>query len=580
MGGSSRCRAGAPALSLDDAVPGAGTPSARSRPSGALALELGLLRAAYAERLLDKLAAIRADLEAAWDCGPADARWAHARRLVHRLRGSAGSYGFGGVSDAMAQLEWRLEQLRTQPVSAEAWAEITRLLRHAHQAAASTPAPSSHPPARGPILSSLPSASFAASLAHLLVIDDDPDVLGQVALYGRAASLDVTTARDGHSAIRSARGRAVDVALVDLHLARGDCAAEVVRGLRGLPGHQGLPVVAFSADDSVRNRIAACEAGASLFLRKPVDMEELAVSIRGLLEHQRREVVRVLLVDDDPEYSRALCRRLSQRGWFVEVLPEPGRIFEVLSEVEPHLLLLDVGMPTSGYDLCRVLRASQAWQGLPVLFLTGSDDAQTIVRCYDVGGDDCIAKTAPLRQLEARARLRLQRTRLFQRMAHEDALTGLLTRRALADSFDQRMAEAARRGREVSIVLFDIDQFKQVNDSHGHAAGDRVLRHFGRLLTTELRAEDAKSRWGGEEFLVVMPETALRDAAATAERVLTLFSACCFVGDDGGSFNCTFSAGVATFPRDADSPAELLRRADGRLYAAKTGGRARVVGRD
>jgi len=254
-------------------------------------------------------------------------------------------------------------------------------------------------------------------------------------------------------------------------------------------------------------------------------------------------------------------------------------LFEALGDVRPDLMLLDVMMPVSGFDVCRVVRSSPIWQDLPIVFLTGATDHETLVACYSVGGDDYVKKPIMENELVARVRLRLERMRSLRQRAFEDGLTGLLTRAAFADVVTQRLSEAARRERPLSIALLDLDQFKHINDTYGHLAGDRVLRGLGRLLKQQFRTEDVRARWGGEEFAVACYE---EDALATSrgiERALGEFRSLVFRADGGELFSATFSAGIACFPVDGGTLDALIQRADSRLYAAKRAGRNRVVTR-
>jgi diguanylate cyclase (GGDEF)-like protein len=258
-------------------------------------------------------------------------------------------------------------------------------------------------------------------------------------------------------------------------------------------------------------------------------------------------------------------------------LSDTELLFDKLADVRPDLLLLDVMMPVSGFDLCKVIRASPAWQELPIVFLTGATDRETLVACFSVGGDDYARKPILEEELLARVRLRLERAQMFRQRAHEDPLTGLLTRAAFSDIVGQRLAECARRKRPLSISLIDIDRFKHVNDTYGHLAGDRVLRGLGRLLRSRFRSEDVRGRWGGEEFVVGLYEEGTETAAAVLDRLRAEFRQLEFAGDHGEPFQATFSAGVASFPEDGEQLDALMRRADARLYAAKRSGRDRVA---
>ena len=173
--------------------------------------------------------------------------------------------------------------------------------------------------------------------------------------------------------------------------------------------------------------------------------------------------------------------------------------------------------------------------------------------------------------------MRIERIRLTRERADRDSLTGLLTRRAFLERVSQRMAEAKRHRRPLTICLIDLDHFKAVNDKHGNVAGDQVLAHLGRLMRERFRAEDLRCRWGGEEFAMAFVDEDVETARRVLQRVLDDFSRHVFGMDDGQPFSVTFSAGLAAFGPDGGRFEELIRRADDRLYEAKAAGRNRIA---
>jgi diguanylate cyclase (GGDEF)-like protein len=560
---------------VDVLISGLISPSSHARPSQSLEplvanvrlsvrQKLEELQRGYRARLASRLAELEAALSSARESGPGTPEFCEAHNLAHRLRGTAGTFGLHVVAACAAAIDDDLTRLETSGDDRSgAWSSIFRALARSAIDLGPT----------GPSIR--PSRSLCPGLS-LLVLDDDPDCRQLVSLLGRAASLNVIESASTAEAVSIAAREPIDVMLVDLHLGKNDDAASAIAELRRHT-HEALPIAAFSADTGVQNRLAAIRAGADAFLAKPLAGDELALTVRRLLEARTEEPHRILVVDDDPTCSEALTLVLGQQGWHATSLCNTDQIFDVLDSTRPDLLLLDVTMPVSGFDICRVLRASPIWRELAIVFVTAATDPETLVRCYEVGGDDCISKSAPPRELHARLSLRLDRARVFRQLAHEDALTGLLTREAFSTSVARRVAESLRHSRPLSIVMLDLDRFKHTNDQHGHLAGDRVLRSLGNLLKRRFRLEDVRGRWGGEEFVMALSETEADSAALALERALEEFRGLVFEGDAGELFCCSYSAGIAQLPDDGSSLSALMQSADSRLYAAKAAGRSRVM---
>jgi diguanylate cyclase (GGDEF)-like protein len=544
-----------PRLALDAQLAGEGVP---------VSLRLEQLQRSYRAGLSGRLRELELAISSARRAGTGTPEHREALALAHRLRGTAGSFGLHVVAACAAEIDDELGRLETAGTDTSAgWNSISRAL-----ARSATDLGSASIPAR-------PSRSFAPGL-NVLVLDDDPDCRQLVSLLGRAASLNVITASCTAEALRIAEQEPIDVALVDVHLGQQDDAVSAIALLRARTRHD-LPIAAFSADTSVGNRLAAVHAGADAFLAKPVNGDDLALTVRRLVEAAHDEKYRILVVDDDPTCAAAAVELLSQEGWAAASLTSADHIFETLDSMRPDLLLLDVMMPVNGFDICRIVRSSPAWRELAIVFVTGAAEPETLIQCYEAGGDDCICKPVVPKELKARLSLRLSRARVFRQLAHEDALTGLLTREAFSTSVVRRVAEATRHSRPMSIVMLDLDTFKSVNDQHGHLAGDRVLRALGNLLKRQFRIEDFRGRWGGEEFVMALSDTSIESTTLAVERALEEFRGLVFEGDAGELFCCSFSAGIAQLPADGASLSALMRCADARLYAAKAAGRSQVM---
>jgi len=411
---------------------------------------------------------------------------------------------------------------------------------------------------------------------RLLVVDADPGVREQLERLGRAKLLTVVAVATAREAMMRAETEQFEAAIIDGSL--GCDAVQLARDLRALRRQPHLPLAFLSDRVDVERRVEAAHAGASLFLAKPVDAYAFGAAVDQMLALGSAEKMRVLVVDDDRDFSACVAAVLEPVGIVVRTVPEATRLVETLEDVRPDLVLLDAMLPgVSGWDAIRIIRAIPEWGDLPVIFVTGRTDLESRVSAFEAGADDYIAKPLVPEELLARVRVRLDRRKLLREVTERDPLTHCLSRRTLLHAFESRLSEARRHGQVLSAALLDVDRFKQVNDTYGHWVGDQVLVALGRLLNERFRLEDLRGRWGGEEFIIVFPNSPPDRAAAVLSRVLEEFRRVPFRSERDGRFFVTFSAGVGSFPRDGAGVDALIRAADARLYDAKRRGRGQVV---
>ncbi|MDF1561439.1 MAG: diguanylate cyclase [Deltaproteobacteria bacterium] len=291
----------------------------------------------------------------------------------------------------------------------------------------------------------------------------------------------------------------------------------------------------------------------------------------------------VLLVDDSASVRAVLRLELETLGFFVTEAIEVEAAREALAANDDiDAVLLDWHLPgTSGIDLLREWMAHPRYRWIPVLMITSDEDPARIREALSAGAVDFLHKPPDTLELHARLSSALRIKALhdeLRTLAMHDSLTGLLNRRALDYRLEDEISRAIRYERDLSVALIDVDHFKQVNDTHSHSVGDRALVHVGSLLTQGLRRADTVARWGGEEFIVVLPETGLEDAVHAVDRMRqALVEAPCICG--GKELPLTWSAGVASLSSLEDKhPSTLVDAADQALYRAKAAGRNQVVG--
>jgi diguanylate cyclase (GGDEF)-like protein len=300
----------------------------------------------------------------------------------------------------------------------------------------------------------------------------------------------------------------------------------------------------------------------------------------------------ILVADDEPINRTLIQRRLERAGYYVLVAENGREAVAAAMRALPDLIILDVMMPLmDGLEACRLIKGNEATQDIPIIFLSARDETDVKVSGLSLGANDYISKPFKAEELLARVevamRMKRERDRLrlsaeqalataevAQERAMTDQLTGLLNRYGLQRVLAHEYAEARRYARPLSCIMTDLDNFKLINDTFGHIAGDAALKQVAAILTEVVRGSDMVSRYGGDEFLVLLPETDIEGADALAEKVRAVAASQSF-GDGDPRFQLTLSIGAATLA-DTESGNDMIVRADMALYDAKEQGRNRA----
>ncbi len=450
--------------------------------------------------------------------------------------------------------------------------------------------------------------------ARILVVDD---VLPNVKLLEARLSaeyFDVRTASNGFDALQLCARSPVDIILLDVMMPGMD-GFEVCRRLKADPATAHIPVVLVTALDQPADRVRGLEAGADDFLTKPVDELALIARVRSLarfkqvVDELRRQVEasgtlalrpgataaalvddgfrgRVLLVEDRASAAERLTAVLSQAHTVdLETAPEDA-LFRAATGGYEIVVLSSALKDYDSLRLCSQIRSLERTRDLPILLLAEGEERARIVRGLDIGVNDYLLRPVDRNELMARVRSQLRRKRYADRlrdimqsslqMAITDPLTGLHNRRYLESHLGGLIDAAADGDKPLSLMILDIDHFKAVNDTYGHDAGDEVLKGFAERVKTAIRGVDVLCRLGGEEFIIVMPDTALDVAGRVAERVRCIVGEALFPIDKGGrEIAVTVSIGIAERRNGREADA-MLKRADRALYRSKALGRNRV----
>jgi diguanylate cyclase (GGDEF)-like protein len=293
--------------------------------------------------------------------------------------------------------------------------------------------------------------------------------------------------------------------------------------------------------------------------------------------------VKILIAEADEQTRLRLFALLSQRGYEVMIATNGAEACRLLQHDDaPSLALIGRHMPgLDGLELCRTVRQWSNERYVYIVMLTVQKDTPDIVAGMRAGADDYISKNCAFDELHARLRAGERILKLQEQLrieATHDVLTGTLNRRAIVSLLEREAAQATRHPSKVGILLLDLDHFKKVNDSHGHTIGDDVLTETANRLAAPLRRYDALGRYGGEEFLFVLPRCDLERTAEIAERVRLSVSKTP-IDTSAGKIAITVSIGAAAMDHGPVSAHELIQRADHALYDAKGLGRNRVAKR-
>jgi two-component system cell cycle response regulator len=450
--------------------------------------------------------------------------------------------------------------------------------------------------------------------ARVLVVDD---ILSNVKLLEAkltAEYFEVVTGFNGMEAIAKTEECSPDIILLDVMMPGMD-GFEACRRIKSNPKTAHVPVIMVTALDQPSDRVAGLEAGADDFLTKPVDDAALFARVRSLVrlkmmtdELRMRESTgqsmglldpaetlidnnptgRILVIEDRPESVQ----------WFKNALT-PANEMAAVDTFEEALVrvkggdydLIVVSLGMRGFDglrLCSQLRSLPEGRNVPILVVVSEGERRKLTQALEMGVNDYLTRPVDKNELTARVRTQLRKKRYADRLRHNvqlslemaitDQLTGLHNRRYMERHLSNLIGNAGKTGRPLAFLIMDIDYFKSVNDTHGHDIGDEVLREFSARIGANVRGLDLACRYGGEEFVVVMPDTDISFAYMVAERLRRSVETTPFeISRDPRKLNITISIGIASSEGEKDTAEALLHRADQALYRAKRDGRNRVV---
>jgi two-component system, cell cycle response regulator len=450
--------------------------------------------------------------------------------------------------------------------------------------------------------------------ARVLVVDDIPANLRLLEARLSAEYFDVLTACSGAEAIDICERERVDVVLLDVMMPEMD-GFETCRRIKANPKTHHVPIVLVTALDQVSDKVRGLQGGADDFLTKPVDEIALVTRVKNLarlkmltdemlmraltgrqngmsedaalIKALSEERARILVVDDEPRAAERFEEWLSPLHEPLAVR-DPHDALRLLAEKEFDLLIVSLRLSNAdALRLCSQTRSLDRTRHLPIIVLVEPGDEARLLRALDMGVNDYVMRPLDRNELLARVRTQVKRKRYSDHLRNRleesieaamiDPLTGLHNRRYMECHLATLVEDAQRNSAHLSVLLADIDHFKQVNDTYGHDVGDAVLREFSVRFRRNTRGIDLACRFGGEEFIVIMPDTSMSRAYQVGERLRVAIAADAFQVHPGLGIHLTASVGIATLECPEDTPETVFRRADSALFAAKRRGRNRVA---
>lgn len=534
-----------------------------------IAARLQALRDDYAARLPAELHQLRQLVNDLAEPGLRAGALAQLNHRLHKLAGSAGSFGFTDLGKQAKKLELQAQEW-------VAGTPIDRGLLRVFSVAVAALGGDLQAERNNKPMPLVSQTSPQKTNTLIYVLEDDPDIADEVCMTLRHFGHQVEHFATIASAETEVLRRPPDFMICDImFVEEGREAPEAVMILQQhLPAP--VPVIFVSTRTDFEAYHAAVRAGAVGYFVKPLDTIRLVDCFEYYLDRHRSAPHRVLIIDDDLALAEHYKLVLKAAGIHAEISNDPRIIFELLQEFHPDLVLLDINMPgCNGIELAQVIRLNQDWLRVPITYLSSEQDVEKRAVALGRAGDDFLSKPLGDRELVTAVSTRAARSRQLSDALDRDSLTGLLKHSRIKEQVDIELSRTVRGGGELSVVMLDLDHFKQINDTYGHPAGDKVIKAIAHLLRQRLRKTDAVGRYGGEEFVAVLPRCGRDEALMLMEDVRQRFRDISFSAGDI-SFNVSLSAGIAAYRPGIDRAEQLLQEADAALYRAKTEGRNRV----
>lgn len=488
---------------------------------------------------------------------------------AHKLAGACGTFGFAEVGIQARRLEQLVQALLAKPSDQQEQAlpllhsELSSFVALVKNTQLNT--------------DNIPVQRQSTKKDSLVVwlLQDSGALLEELSAQLQAFGFEVRTFSQYHCCFEQLQRETP--AVIYLAVSLGGQALFEQKSLLNILQKHHLPVLVYSDSDDFELRVKAAQIKAQAFYVSPLDTPNIVAAVTELIEQQTKHAGRIAIIEDDDILAEHYQLVLQAAGYQTYKVRVVTKMVEELLSFQPDLLLMDMYMPKfSGPELAGVLRQYKVFKRLPIVFLSSEQNKILQLQALSHGADDFMTKPIDDQLLVQSIRVRLSRALEIRSLIEKDGLTNLIKHSAIKELAALEFERSARLDKPLSIVILDIDFFKSVNDSYGHAIGDVVIATLATLLRKRIRKTDRAGRYGGEEFMLVLPECSGVKARELVELLLHAFRQVVFTAANQ-HFSCTFSAGVASTSDNSFSNIEaMIEAADTALYQAKQAGRNRV----
>lgn len=544
-----------------------------------VAAKLKRIRATFIKQIPVQMEAIRGALKA-YAANPSDgANLELLHRSIHNLKGASASFGLSRLSANAALAEkMAKEALQTRGAPDRKWIfQVEEYLDEMAREVADLES------SEAIDLQALEIAAVAENSAAredktVYLCEDDSfqrmSLSTQIGCFG----FKVMAFKDIDELYAAVKNSPPDAVVTGLTFPRHPLGGAKVMEKLQAEAPKGIPTIFISTETDFSSRLAAVRAGSSAYFVKPVDATRLCATLTSLTVVEQPEPSRIMIVDDDKNLSQMYSAILQGAGMVTMELNDPLQVMSHLQEFRPDLIMTDMHMPgCNGMELAKTIRQIDTTFSIPIIFLSSETDIDKQFNAMRMGGDEFLTKPIKPEHLVSAVTARTERMKVIRSLMQRDSTTGLFNPLATRERLEGIVSRSLREKKEACFAVIDLDEFRKVNDSYGHATGDRVLVTLAHLLRQRLRKSDVVGRHG-EKVAAILPECSLTTASELLNELRESFAAIEFPAGEE-SFSATFSCGVARLFKYKDG--ELLcKAAETALREAKAGGRNRVVAAD